>query len=568
MLLLATGTFVLMSLIFAPHAVWPLSFVCLVPWLVLVGTARSARRAYMYTYVLGAAFFFWNMRWMYHATGVGYAALSLYLAVYFPLTACPIRHAVRRRLWPLGVVVPLVWTGSEMVRAVALSGFPWFFLAHSHYKVLTLIQVSDLVGAYGVGFVVAAVNGAVADVVLAVIASRRAPAPERCRGLARISVAFAGVLLVAVCVYGRVRLHRETAREGPRIAILQGDFINLVDMYDGNLTAEAMRRKFLSDERKKKDIYLSMMQAAANTEPKPDLYLLPESPWQMRLNQGGRVSRLSVESFAELQDHATAHDGYVVTGSGSVEYTPNDLLAKERRYNSAMVFYPDGREPDRYDKVHLVYFGEIVPFRFGTLRFVYLWLNKLMPFSDGGRFEYSLFRGREFRVFSMSAASRGGEVFRFGIPICYEDVMPYVSRAFVLGPDGRKRADMLLNISNDGWFGHGNQQAQHLAISVFRAVENRVALARAVNTGDSALIEPTGRLHDAVSHDPSSSWPGETGYAVGSVGVDPRLTAYTRYGDWFGWTCAVFWMILYIDYLIVRARSQGIRPARGQDATG
>ena len=141
--------------------------------------------------------------------------------------------------------------------------------------------------------------------------------------------------------------------------------------------------------------------------------------------------------------------------------------------------------------------------------------------------------------------------------------MPYVSRVFATGvsrgdlhtprPAGDeayagKQVDFLLNISNDGWFGRGVQQPQHLAICVMRAVENRVGIARSVNTGISGFVDPSGRLHDLVTSG--------SGYAVGNVWTDTRFSFYSRYGDWFAWTCAVLWLAFYVDYFVVRARAR------------
>ncbi|MFH1108175.1 MAG: apolipoprotein N-acyltransferase [Planctomycetota bacterium] len=579
--LLALFSALLQSVIFAPISVWPVAFVCLVPWLILTARTTQAPRVYFYSYVLGLASFLINMRWMYVATGWGYLALALYQAAYFPLVACPVRHAVRRRHWPLAVAFPLIWTGSEMLRAVVISGFPWFYLSHSLYGVLTFIQVSDLVGAYGVSFVVAAVNGAIADVIL-VRLSRKDPSPlegrnatkegavrfpvGRVRGetgdvtlsptlslegrggfqaparSARFSVVFAVVLVAATVIYGQVQLHRDTTTEGPKVAVIQGDYLVTVDGNDAT-------------DREKMRTYFSMIDAAAKE--KPDLFLLPETPWIMYLNPEARdFFQISRESFARFQRYATRNNAYLVTGSASLVQTPYDLLAQERRYNSATVFRPDGSEPERYDKVHLVYFGEVVPFRFGRLRSVYFWLNRLMPFSGGDNdFEYSLFPGDAFRSFTMKAASQPGRSYRFGVPICYEDVMPYVSREFVSGGSNKKRVDFLLNISNDGWYGHGTQQPQHLAICVFRAVENRVGVARAVTTGVSAFIDPSGGVHDRVGGDPSHRWPGESGYATARISVDSRYSLYSRYGDWFAWGCALVWLLVYVDYWIARARA-------------
>lgn len=554
MLLLWISSLVLMSLMFAPIGLWPLSFVCLVPWLVLVGASSQAPRVYFHSFVFGLAFFLINMRWMYEATGLGYLALTVYQAAYIPFVAIPLRHVVRRRGWPLAMTLPFVWTGCEMLRAVVISGFPWFYLSHSLHGVLTLIQVSDLVGAYGVTFMVAAVNGAIADLVFATMAARRTGQRGVCFRGARGSLIFACVLVVGVVVYGQVQLRRGTTEDGPKVAVIQGDFINSV--YADRATGHDR-----ASERDKLLIYLSMIDAAAAEQ--PDMYVLPETPWFMYLNPEWReLDSFSRVSFEELQRRATRDQAVLVTGSATHIPTPYDLLAEERRHNSATVFHPDGSEPGRYDKIHLVYFGEVVPFRFGRFRFLYFWLNRIMPFSGpDGDIEYSVFRGESFRRFPFEARSRGGKLFRFGIPICYEDVMPYVSREFACGASNEKKADFLVNISNDGWFGRGirgerPQQWQHLAICVFRAVENRVGVARAVNTGISGFIQPSGRVHDVVHGDPDSPWPGECGFSVAHVGVDSRLTLYSRYGDWFAWGCAFLWLLLFVDYWIHRVRTR------------
>ena len=543
--LLALLTVVLKSLIFEPIGIWLVSFICLVPWLVMAGASRHARRVYVYSFLMGWAFFLVNMRWMYPATGLGYVALAFYLAWYFPLMACPIRHAVQRRRLPLAVVVPVVWVGGEMLRAVVITGFPWFYLAHSAASVLTLIQVSDLVGAYGLSFVIAACNGAVADLVLARMATRDGANDQRRRRPARIGVVWFAALLLGTCIYGRFRLGEDTISDGPRVAVLQGDFVSSAT-------------ELGEPEDVKMRVYLEMLEAASVEE--PDLYLLPESAWFMYLNAeflaspSGWTAAFSRESHDALRAHAMRHGAYVVTGAASLIETPGNPLAKEERYNSAMIFPPDGSEALRYDKVHVVPFGEAVPFRFGRLRFLYFWLNRLTPYSQGGTYEFSIFPGKEFKRFTMTSKSRGGASFRFGIPICYEDVMPYVSRRFVSGGAATKQVDLLLNISNDGWFGRGIQQPQHLAVCVFRAVENRVGIARAVNTGVSAFIDPSGAVHDRVEGDPAGRWPGKIGYAVSSVGVDSRYTWYCRHGDWFAWTCAALWLMLCVDWLIVRIR--------------
>ena len=540
----------LMSLIYAPIDQWYLAFVCMVPWLIVIGGTAVARRVYVTAWLLGFAFFLINMWWMEGPTGMGYVALSAYLACYFPLAAWPIRHAVRRRRFPLSVAVPIVWVGSEYLRGLLLSGFPWFFLGHSLYARLSLIQISDLVGAYGVSFVLAAFNGAVADLVFARYGQFEAQmrAGQVRRG--RVSVAFALLLLAGTLVYGLVQLSRDTMTDGPKIALLQQDFPNYTD--EAKLRAEP-------GPFEKMQAYFELMSGASGED--PDLYLFPETAWSfMHLNKEFREAdpervenkylrgtlQWSRDCFDKLQEWARMAQASVVIGSMSVTPTPLSLRATQKLHNSAFHIKPDGSAPERHDKMHPVLFGETVPFRYGRLRFLYFWLNSLSPFGTGG-FEYSLTPGADVEAFTMT--TREGRQYRFGVPICYEDVMPYVCRRFVWGQESEaKRVDFLLNISNDGWFLHRNELPQHFAICTFRAVENRVGIARTVNTGISGFIRPDGRSHDKMGI-------GEVGFRVARVAVDSRVSVYSRTGDVFAIVCALIGAVLYIDYIVVRARA-------------
>ena len=551
-LLLATGlSLVLQVVIFAPLDLWPLAYVCFVPWLIVVGATESARRVYIVSYLLGAAFFCISIYWLFLVTVIGALVLFFLFGFYFPLVACPVRHIIRRRRMPLAFLFPVIWVGCEAVRSILILQFPWNLLGHSQHGLLTMIQVSDLVGAYGTSFVVAAVNGMIADLILhrrgwplADGTSGKPPSP-------RAGVIFSAALVLLTIVYGQYQLRRNTISDGPRIAIIQGNYPNYVNPEKHGPQPEPRERA---------DRYFQLLRQAAPA--KPDLFLLPETPWYMYLNReflSRPLERWFPASRAytpqtcydAFRDTAMAEHAYVVTGSGSLEPTPLDLLASERRYNSAFVFAPDGGEPERFDKIHLVLIGEYAPFRYGSLRFVYLWLNEIVPFGAED-YEYSLSPGQEFKVFAMQAPTRGGRTYHFATPICYENVMPYVSRRFVTGPEGDKRCDFLLNLSNDGWFLHSTELPQHLAASVFRAVENRVGVARAVNTGISCFVDPDGRVHHVISKDGVVVGPGVDGFEVANVKVDSRHSVYSRYGDVFALLCAAVWGIFYLDYVVVR----------------
>ena len=553
---LLIATLLMMSAINAPHDQWYLAYVCMVPWLVVIGAAGRARRVYATSWVLGLAFYLINMWWMEAPTGMGYVVLSACLACYFPLAACPIRHAVRRGI-PLAIVVPFVWVAAEYLRAIMLSGFPWFFLAHSHYKILSMIQISDLVGAYGVTFVLAAVNGAIADVTLMRFSARDDVTSRP--GRTRVGIGFAAALMAGTIGYGRYQLSRDTIRPGPRIAVMQQDYPNFTD-----------REQVQSQPgpHEKARAYFAMMAEAKRYE--PDIYLFPETAWGfMYLNKEFReVPAESLKSewlryahsrslyyYAALRDWSAETGASVVIGSASVTPTPLSLRATETRHNSVFHITPDGAEPERHDKIHPVLLGETVPFRYGRLRSLYLWLNSLSPFGEDG-YEYSLTAGDDVRVFTMTTREPESTTYRFGAPICYEDVMPYVCRRFVWDKrQRRKRVDFLLNISNDGWFLDRNEQQQHFAICTFRAVENRVGIARTVNTGISGFIDPDGRAHDTIGV-------GQTAYKVARVTTDSRTSLYSRMGDIFAGVCVVVSLALYGDYVVMRAVSNA--PANGR----
>jgi len=521
----------LKSSIFAPLDFWPLAYVCLVPWLFVVRTSKRAGWTYLLSYLFGLSFYLLNMYWLCLVTPPGYVALSIYMAGYFPAMAWLIRYGCVRRGLPMAVVVPVVWTASELARATVMTGFPWFFLSHSQWHVRTMIQIADLTGAYGLSFAIAMVNAALTELLVRWLSLRRA-GRKGLPGRALAGPVAAAALLVVIAVYGQVRLRTARLEPGPTVAVLQGDYVSHVNPppdAPGPREKEATYHRLLGEV------------------PGPvDLYALPETPWSMYLNEAFRRSAPDEQGWVwwsnrcheRLAEAARIRGSYILVGSLSIEPQPPGRYPPDYKYNSAFLYDPTGKQVARYDKVHLVLFGEYVPFRYGRLHWFYRWLNDRTPWGREG-IEYSLTPGREFRIFRMKATTQQGREFRFGVPICYEDVMPYISRRFVLGPDGSKRADFLVNISNDGWFHHSTELAQHFAICVFRAVENRVSIVRAVNTGMSGFIDSTGRYRRLDV--------GRTGYLVDRVPVDPRISLYARWGDWLAVLCCILAGLLVLE---------------------
>lgn len=514
-----------------PYDCWFLCLVCLVPWAICLGQDR-ARRPYLISYVLGVLFYWINTRDVANVTRVGHLALGLYFGLYYLLFAVLVRVLHLRLGRSMTLSVPVAWVCCEFLRGIGPLAFPLMFLSHGVFSRLTLIQISDIFGAYGVSFVVAMINGLQVDVLTHILQR------GSYRGLFKPLIATVFVV-AATLLYGAYRLGETVPRQGPCVAVLQADYPLSVSN-----DPDAPRPD------QKRDRYLALMDAAEQQQ--PDLFLFPESPWIMSLNE----EFLSAKSFpsntaiyeayqrfsrtcdAVIRERAREYQAYVVIGAGSTTLHPLAPRPQDqiRRYNSAFVYSPQGQK-QHYDKVVLLMFGEYLPFRNNRwLHFLYRWLDRIHPFSMPNE-EFSLTAGTEFKTFDM--LTRDGRKFRFGVPICFEDLIPRVSREFARGPGGQKRVDFLLSISNDGWFNHGALVPQHLSVCVFRAVENRLSVARAVNTSCSGFIDPVGRIYDVVNARGRTLGPGIFGYSEADVLVDRRLTWYTRFGDWFGWMCVV-----------------------------
>lgn len=504
-ILILTGLSLLMTcLIFPDVGWWPLAYVCLVPWLICVCTCKKSRFIYFASFLFGLGFFHFNVRWLYPVTPPGYFALCTYYAIFFPLAAWPIRHMYSRHGTSVAIVAPIVWVATEYLRTISAVGFPWLFMGHTQYTNVTLIQVSDLVGAYGVSFMVVMINGWLTDLLIQPILIWRTD-----KG-ARLPIGSLSTLLVVlgVAIYGSTQRSQKVFTQGPRVAVIQHDFPMFVS--GGGVHPNAVFQSYEALTR----------QAAAE---KPDIIVLPETAINGNMNDGyldAGASDLEEIRRRRYGDQVTLNgmkqwqafsrdvrDAFqkisnefgvpILIGSLSMEWKPSEIVPRADAYNSAFLLLPEREKPvARYDKVHIVLFGEYVPFRYSDPE-LYNWLNSLTPWGAAG-VEYSLSAGAAFDVFEFHAASQRGKRYRAAAPICYEEIMPYVTRAFVRGdePDrGKKNIDMLLSMSNDGWFLHSAELEQHLAGAVFRAVENRIPIARSVNTGCSAFIHPNGKIH-------------------------------------------------------------------------
>ena len=283
-----------------------------------------------------------------------------------------------------------------------------------------------------------------------------------------------------------------------------------------------------------------------------DLIIWPETMVQATIND--EVLAMIEEDHAfnrvdqTLREHAR-DNAYLLAGvyTGKPEVTAEGKVRLKERYNSVLLYTNKGEKvPQVYSKQHLVPFGEILPFKH-SIPWLYGLLLKMTPYD----YEYSLDYGTSYTVFDLPVEEQR-RVYRFGVLICYEDTVPAIGREFAIDDKGKKGVDWLVNVSNDGWFvrydeksdkvyGH-SELAQHAAICAFRAIENRVAIIRSVNTGISCLVDSAGRIQDGYVAgnlpDPAMNRTAVEGWFVDTIPIDRRITFFSKYGgQWVDFCC-------------------------------
>jgi len=217
-----------------------------------------------------------------------------------------------------------------------------------------------------------------------------------------------------------------------------------------------------------------------------------------------------------------------------------DYSAEEQgwyNYNSAMVVGVDGKLIGRYDKIHLVPFGEYIPFQ-NLLTFAHKLTGRVSSFS----------RGEQRRVFLLSGPE--GKAHRYGVFICYESVFADEIRHFA-----QRGAEVLVNISDDGWYGDTSAPWQHLNMARMRAIENRRWLLRDTNTGVTASIDPYGRVRQSIPRHQVGELPAQFAF-------NSEVTFYSAHGDVFAWLCAIVSCLVLIGLQMGNAKSANLRAHR------
>ncbi|MDP2945971.1 MAG: apolipoprotein N-acyltransferase [bacterium] len=449
---------------------------------------KSLKQAFLLFFITGIIFWSGIIYWLVHVTLPGTIVLILYLALYFAIFGLIIRPLTKRSTPYVLIFIPSVWVLLEYIRSHLFTGFPWALLGYSQYLNLPVLQIADITGVWGVSFLVMMVNVAIIEITSSAI-----------RGL-RPRLKAVGILMIALLFltlsYGYFRLFQRPAMN-TRHSIL-------ISVIQGNIPQELKWNKDSNDFIM--DRYFSL--TAQALKDKPDLIIWPEAALPVVLEE---------------------EPGYYERVKGFVKEVNIPLLlgAVNLRdnlyYNSALLISEKGELLVRYDKLHLVPFGEYIP-----LRKILSFLETIVPIGD-------FTRGKEYTVFNHPTPYSLLPTNEFSVLICFEDLFPDLSREFV-----KRGAVFLINITNDAWFKKTSSPYQHLCASVFRAVENRVFLVRSANTGVSGFIAPTGKIVSLVG-DKFGNHIFVSGYKSQEISLSKRrLSFYTRYGNIFVIACLLF----------------------------
>lgn len=506
---------------FPPLNLWPLAWVAPLPWLYLVRQPRlGMHRPYGKLYLVGL--FHWlvliqGVRLPHWSAYFGWLALASYLAAYFPLFIGLSRTAVHTMRVPLWLAAPTVWCGLELARGYLFTGFSIALLGHTQIAWTQLIQIADLGGAYAVSFLIMLVSAASLDLWPWHGSFRRAcwPGP-----------AIAVAAMVLALVYGSARLATcaavdQAASTTARVALIQGSIDTTFSQHDDPRDAFAQ--------------YLGLARQAVEQYKPLDLIVWPESMYTSDLPLYTSQAPVAKPAEIPMSDDAFGTEivarqqafrdkaawmvgelgAALLVGTEVVHFGPQT----PQRFNSAVWIKPNGQIAERYDKMHPVMFGEYVPFgdKFPLL-------YRLTPMSGG------LTEGKTGVL-----VEAGGVT--FSPSICFENTVPHLIRRQVRSLDATGAGpDVLVTITNDGWFWGSSLLDLHLTCGVFRAVENRRPLLIAANTGFSASIDRGGKI---LARGPRR----DTGVLLAEVPAARMKSHYLALGDWFAGVCVLFCLV-------------------------
>jgi len=455
-----------MALAFPPLHLGFLAYWSVIPFLILLenkGPAESFRWGYLTGFMLSVL----TLYWIFWPTIPGAIATMLVHPLYYAVFAYALSTA--RRAWPRGylVLAPFFWTAIEYVKSLGEIGFPWVTLGYTQSYYLHLIQFASATSVYGVSFWIVCLN-----VVFLVMWQRRQEMRWLiyCTGALVILFAvpfFYGLAVIPAPVKADEPAGREVRQHNGaallRVAIVQGN----VDPYL-KWDKEFVELNF--------EIYERLTRQSTASD--PELVVWPETATPTYLLH-------NYEKLLRVRNLVNEIGAPLLTGTPDYKF----ITEKEyKTYNAAVLITPGQEEIPKYAKMHLVPFGERVPWEDA-----FPWLQKWIAMLEMGEGNFS--PGDTIELFDVHRAGQnltnGSASQRLAVLICFESFFPEQARDYV-----RRGADFLVVITNDGWFGP-TMPYGHARMAVFRAIENRISVVRSANTGISMTIDPYGRVGSA-----------------------------------------------------------------------
>ena len=497
---------ILLFLAHPPAGLWPLAWLAVAPAILSVTRARNAGQAAWRGYLFGWAFlgptWYWVgltlNAWTHSGIGwIAWAGLTFILAGFYALWGGVSWQIARRTSHGWGIVgISAAWVGMEWLRTLGPLSMPWAQISYSQWRFTPILQIADITGAYGVGFVILLLNGGIAYAVT----HRKEWQATR--------YAWAGLTLAGLLtLYGVARMQR--AETAPRLTVAaMQDNLNPLERFED--------REYIR-------VFRDLTNRAAQSNPAPQLYVWSEaSAPDDVLHQAGAAQMLGTA--------AQRLNAGIIVGSDIVTPMPDAI------FHASILFPPDGGAPIHYDKQQLVPFGEFIPFRnrwpAALIQSFGFFPKDATPGSGATLLDFRTVNG--LRVAS-------------GSFLCYESMYPQYARAMT-----RNGANLLVTQSNDSWFQSRAAQEQHLAAVVCRAIENRRAVVRATTNGITGLLDANGRI---VTQAPRN----EAAFLVGDVPLRGGISLYARFGDWFVGLCGLLVLLALAGKLVEAEKKKSSR---------